>query len=202
MRQLERNVLLNVIDRKWREHLYEMDYLKEGIGLRAMAQRDPLVEYQREGYDMFIGMLDGLKEESVGFLFNVQVEAAPRSRPQWPRSPLRRVWPNSPRPLPRTRRRSRSRPPRPLSGRHRHRPARARAPAGLRAKGIDDGDAARSPTAARPRTVGARCSATAAASSARPPRKRGTTPQGTSRGGPSGSKTQDLPAKSASPSER
>ena len=54
-----------------------MDYLKEGIGLRAMAQRDPLVEYQREGYDMFIGMLEGLKEESVGFLFNVAVEAAP-----------------------------------------------------------------------------------------------------------------------------
>jgi preprotein translocase subunit SecA len=77
MRQLERNVLLNVIDRKWREHLYEMDYLKEGIGLRAMAQRDPLVEYQREGYDMFVGMLEGLKEESVGFLFNVAVEAVP-----------------------------------------------------------------------------------------------------------------------------
>ncbi|WP_343600984.1 preprotein translocase subunit SecA [Mycobacterium sp.] len=77
MRELERNVLLNVIDRKWREHLYEMDYLKEGIGLRAMAQRDPLVEYQREGYDMFVGMLDGLKEESVGFLFNVVVEAVP-----------------------------------------------------------------------------------------------------------------------------
>jgi preprotein translocase subunit SecA len=77
MRQLERNVLLNVIDRKWREHLYEMDYLKEGIGLRAMAQRDPLVEYQREGFDMFTGMLDGLKEESVGFLFNVAVEAIP-----------------------------------------------------------------------------------------------------------------------------
>ncbi len=66
-----------MIDRKWREHLYEMDYLKEGIGLRAMAQRDPLVEYQREGYDMFVGMLDALKEESVGFLFNVQVEAVP-----------------------------------------------------------------------------------------------------------------------------
>jgi preprotein translocase subunit SecA len=77
MRQLERNVLLNVLDRKWREHLYEMDYLKEGIGLRAMAQRDPLVEYQREGFDMFTGMLDALKEESVGFLFNVVVEAAP-----------------------------------------------------------------------------------------------------------------------------
>ncbi|MBY6681701.1 preprotein translocase subunit SecA [Rhodococcus sp. BP-316] len=76
MRELERRVLLSVLDRKWREHLYEMDYLKEGIGLRAMAQRDPLVEYQREGYDMFTGMLDGLKEESVGFLFNLQVEAA------------------------------------------------------------------------------------------------------------------------------
>ncbi|TDZ83062.1 preprotein translocase subunit SecA [Mycobacteroides salmoniphilum] len=74
MRQLERNILLSVIDRKWREHLYEMDYLKEGIGLRAMAQRDPLVEYQREGYDMFTAMLDGLKEESVGFLFNINVE--------------------------------------------------------------------------------------------------------------------------------
>ena len=72
-------MLLDVIDRKWREHLYEMDYLKEGIGLRAMAQRDPLVEYQREGYDMFIGMLDGVKEESVGFLFNVQVEAVPQT---------------------------------------------------------------------------------------------------------------------------
>ena len=79
MRQLERNVLLNVLDRKWREHLYEMDYLKEGIGLRAMAQRDPLVEYQREGYDMFIGMLEGLKEESVGYLFNAAVEAAPQA---------------------------------------------------------------------------------------------------------------------------
>ncbi|NNH69679.1 preprotein translocase subunit SecA [Nocardia uniformis] len=74
MRNLERQVLLSVLDRKWREHLYEMDYLKEGIGLRAMAQRDPLVEYQREGFDMFAAMLDGLKEESVGFLFNLQVE--------------------------------------------------------------------------------------------------------------------------------
>ena len=52
MRELERQVLLQVMDRKWREHLYEMDYLKEGIGLRAMAQRDPLIEYQREGFDM------------------------------------------------------------------------------------------------------------------------------------------------------
>ena len=73
-RELERRVVLSVLDRKWREHLYEMDYLKEGIGLRAMAQRDPLIEYQREGYDMFAAMLDSLKEESVGFLFNIQVQ--------------------------------------------------------------------------------------------------------------------------------
>ena len=53
MRELERRVVLSVLDRKWREHLYEMDYLQEGIGLRAMGQRDPVVEYQREGFDMF-----------------------------------------------------------------------------------------------------------------------------------------------------
>lgn len=74
MRELERKVLLSVLDRKWREHLYEMDYLQEGIGLRAMAQRDPLVEYQREGYDLFAAMMDSIKEEMVGFLFNVEVE--------------------------------------------------------------------------------------------------------------------------------
>ncbi|MEU0516917.1 preprotein translocase subunit SecA [Streptosporangium sp. NPDC006007] len=74
MRELERRVILSVLDRKWREHLYEMDYLQEGIGLRAMAQRDPLIEYQREGFDMFSQMLDGIKEESVGYLFNLEVE--------------------------------------------------------------------------------------------------------------------------------
>jgi preprotein translocase subunit SecA len=73
-RELERQVLLAVIDRKWREHLYEMDYLQEGVGLRAYAQRDPLVEYQREGYDMFQQMLEGIKEEAVGFLFNLEVQ--------------------------------------------------------------------------------------------------------------------------------
>jgi preprotein translocase subunit SecA len=74
MRELERRVLLSVLDRKWREHLYEMDYLQEGIGLRAMAQRDPLVEYQREGFNMFSAMMDAIKEESVGFLFNLEVQ--------------------------------------------------------------------------------------------------------------------------------
>jgi preprotein translocase subunit SecA len=74
MRELERRVLLSVLDRKWREHLYEMDYLREGIGLRAYSQRDPLVEYQREGFDMFHTMMDGIKEESVAFLFNLEVQ--------------------------------------------------------------------------------------------------------------------------------
>jgi preprotein translocase subunit SecA len=74
MRELERRVLLSVLDRKWREHLYEMDYLREGIGLRAYSQRDPLVEYQREGFDMFSAMMDGIKEESVGFMFNLDVQ--------------------------------------------------------------------------------------------------------------------------------
>ena len=74
MRELERRVVLSVLDRKWREHLYEMDYLREGIALRGWAQRDPLVEYQREGYDMFNTMMDGIEEESVGDLFNLQVE--------------------------------------------------------------------------------------------------------------------------------
>jgi preprotein translocase subunit SecA len=73
LRELERKVLLSVLDRKWREHLYEMDYLQEGIGLRAMAQRDPLVEYQREGYELFSAMMDGIKEELASLVFNVQV---------------------------------------------------------------------------------------------------------------------------------
>ena len=74
LRELERRVVLSVLDRKWREHLYEMDYLQEGIGLRAMGQRDPLVEYQREGFDLFQSMMDAIKEESVGFLFNLEVQ--------------------------------------------------------------------------------------------------------------------------------
>ncbi|MEU6190398.1 preprotein translocase subunit SecA [Nocardia sp. NPDC047038] len=126
MRNLERQVLLSVLDRKWREHLYEMDYLKEGIGLRAMAQRDPLVEYQREGFDMFTAMLDGLKEESVGFLFNLQVEVQ-QPQPegvavdQGLRSPVGAM--TAPRPLPTEEAQ--------VANGH-------AAPAALRARGIDD----------------------------------------------------------------
>ena len=72
MRNLERMVILPIIDTKWREHLYEMDYLKEGIGLRAMAQRDPLVEYQKEGGDMFNAMNEAVQEETVRQLFTMR----------------------------------------------------------------------------------------------------------------------------------
>ncbi len=73
MRNLERRVLLSVIGRRWPEHLYEMDYLKEGIGLRAMAQRDPLVEYQREGHQMFKGLMDTIREETVVTMYHLEV---------------------------------------------------------------------------------------------------------------------------------
>nr|WP_269748693.1 MULTISPECIES: preprotein translocase subunit SecA [Bifidobacterium] len=73
-RQLERQVVLSVLDSKWREHLYEMDYLKDGIGLRGMGQRDPLVEYQREGYQMYNSMIDAIKEQTVQLLFNVDLK--------------------------------------------------------------------------------------------------------------------------------
>jgi preprotein translocase subunit SecA len=72
-RDIERRVLLSVLDNRWREHLYEMDYLQEGIGLRAIAQRDPLVEYQREGFAMFEGLLEGIKEDFVRYVFHLQV---------------------------------------------------------------------------------------------------------------------------------
>jgi len=75
MRNLERRVLLGVLDRKWREHLYEMDYLRQGIGLRSMAQRDPLIEYQREGAGMFLEMMDSVMEEVVSTLFKITPQA-------------------------------------------------------------------------------------------------------------------------------
>ena len=74
MRELERRVVLSVIDRRWRDHLYEMDYLKDGIGLRAMAQRDPLVEYQREGFALFTTMMGQIKEDTTGFVYNLEVQ--------------------------------------------------------------------------------------------------------------------------------
>jgi preprotein translocase subunit SecA len=74
LRQVERRVILSVVDRVWREHLYEMDHLRDGIGLRAVGQRDPLVEYQREAYDAFAGMMARIKEESSGYFFRLPVQ--------------------------------------------------------------------------------------------------------------------------------
>ncbi len=78
--ELQRNVLLQVVDTKWREHLYEMDYLKEGIGLRAIGQRDPLIEYQTEGYAMFQKMIDSIKDDFVRYVYHAQIvqEAQPQ----------------------------------------------------------------------------------------------------------------------------
>ncbi|MGZ6963284.1 MAG: preprotein translocase subunit SecA, partial [Acidimicrobiia bacterium] len=80
LREIERRVMLSVIDQKWREHLYEMDYLREGINLRAMGQRDPLAEWQREGFDMFEAMMEGIKDDFVRYIFRLEVVAddAPR----------------------------------------------------------------------------------------------------------------------------
>ncbi|NIA25922.1 MAG: preprotein translocase subunit SecA [Gammaproteobacteria bacterium] len=83
LRKIEKTVVLAVIDTKWREHLAEMDYLRAGIGLRAMGQRDPLVEYQREGYDMFAEMVDSVKRDTARYLFHVQVaQEAEKARQQ------------------------------------------------------------------------------------------------------------------------
>jgi preprotein translocase subunit SecA len=80
--ELERAVLLSVLDRRWREHLYEMDSLREGIGLRAIGQRDPLVEYQREGFDMFQAMQEAIKAEAVAYVFNASVQVAEEAEEQ------------------------------------------------------------------------------------------------------------------------
>ncbi len=84
LRQVERTVALNVIDNKWREHLSDMDYLRAGIGLRAMGQRDPLVEYQREAYELFADLVDSVKRDAIRYLFHVQIAQpkAPVLRPQ------------------------------------------------------------------------------------------------------------------------
>ncbi len=92
LREIERLVLLNVLDNRWRSHLYEMDYLEEGIGLRAMGQKDPLVEFQREGYDMFIQMQDAIKEDFTKYVFHVEVvREEKRSEPSRLREERRRA---------------------------------------------------------------------------------------------------------------
>ena len=73
MREMENWVLLRTIDSKWRDHLYEMDYLREGIGLRALAQRDPLVEYKNEGFKMFQEMMESIQSDFVRYVYHLEI---------------------------------------------------------------------------------------------------------------------------------
>ena len=113
MREVERQVMLQIIDQRWREHLQEMDYLQEGINLRAMGQRDPLVEWQREGFEMFGQLMHGIAQDFVRYVMHVQVvqqpteqrrtgrcstwrPTRPRTRPPRPcRRPRSRRWPTA-----------------------------------------------------------------------------------------------------------
>ncbi|MEO7802990.1 MAG: SEC-C metal-binding domain-containing protein, partial [Actinomycetota bacterium] len=81
-RELERYVFLSVLNAKWREHLYEMDHLREGIGLRGYGQRDPLIEYTREGFDMFAAMMSSLKEDFVRYMFHAEVKVVEEPSPE------------------------------------------------------------------------------------------------------------------------
>ena len=80
MRALERYLLLQIIDNRWREHLYEMDYLREGIHLRGFAQIDPLVAYKNEGFTMFHQLMNSIWEDFGRYIFHVQVEIEPAER--------------------------------------------------------------------------------------------------------------------------
>jgi preprotein translocase subunit SecA len=97
MRQLETMIMLQVVDSQWKDHLYSMDHLKEGIGLRGYGQKDPLVEYKREAYDMFAAMIERIEEESLQYLFKVQLqpaereETAPAAKADRPRMESRRA---------------------------------------------------------------------------------------------------------------
>jgi preprotein translocase subunit SecA len=83
MRQLERAILMQIIDNRWREHLYEMDYLREGIHLRGFAQIDPLVAYKNEGFSMFEALMHSIWEEFARLIFHVEVEVAPQAQEQF-----------------------------------------------------------------------------------------------------------------------
>jgi preprotein translocase subunit SecA len=103
MRQVERQVMLRIIDQKWREHLYEMDYLQEGINLRAMGQKDPLVEWQRDGFEMFGAMMQGIATDFVKYVMHAQVTVAqPKLDTPTPIGNLRYTAPTDPSEAPST----------------------------------------------------------------------------------------------------
>ena len=97
MREVERQVMLQIIDQRWREHLQEMDYLQEGINLRAMGQRDPLVEWQREGFEMFGQLMHGIAQDFVRYVMHVQVVQQPAEEWRPSTSPACSTWRRTPR---------------------------------------------------------------------------------------------------------
>jgi preprotein translocase subunit SecA len=102
MREFERIIMLQVIDSQWKDHLQGMDYLKEGIGLRGYGQRDPLIEYKKESYDMFQAMMDRIEEDSVRYLFLIQ-PVVQEEVPQRKQQPLYYQQPQAAAPAPRGR---------------------------------------------------------------------------------------------------
>ena len=95
MREIERQVMLQIIDQKWREHLYEMDYLQEGINLRAMGQKDPLVEWQREGFEMFGAMMQAVATDFVTYVMHAQITMA-QPEPEMPVTSMSYSAPSDP----------------------------------------------------------------------------------------------------------
>ena len=117
MRQLERAILLQIIDNRWREHLYEMDYLREGIHLRGFAQIDPLVAYKNEGFSMFEALMHSIWEEFARLIFHVEVEVAPQAQEQFAPAEPGRAASTTPAAPPSSPRRSARPPSRRLRGR-------------------------------------------------------------------------------------
>jgi preprotein translocase subunit SecA len=95
MRALERFMLLQIIDERWREHLHDMDYLREGIHLRGFAQIDPLVAYKNEGFEMFTQLMNNIWDEFAGYVFNVEIEVEQQPQERQPAGPLWGAGPNS-----------------------------------------------------------------------------------------------------------
>ncbi|MDH3193747.1 MAG: SEC-C metal-binding domain-containing protein [Acidimicrobiia bacterium] len=96
LRSIEKRVTLSIIDNKWREHLSEMDYLRAGIGLRAMGQRDPLVEYQNEAYNLFSGLVESVKRDAVRYLYHVEVVDQTTQQPQRVQAVSAKTGPSKP----------------------------------------------------------------------------------------------------------
>ena len=162
MREVERQVMLRIIDQRWREHLYEMDYLQEGINLRAMGQKDPLTEWQREGFEMFGAMMKGIAQDFVSYVMHVQVVRNEAPAPPSCRTCSRRSSDDAP-----TQRRSQRPPPAAAASPARSRRRRAAAAGPRRSRAGQAADRSSRTSGRRPRaTRRARAAAARSSSSA------------------------------------